>query len=89
MAIRSYKPTSPGRRFVTGSDYSEVTATRPHKKLTQGIKRSSGRTVTATSPPDIAEEATNGSTGSSTSGETSSRSLEKSSQSSTIRIVLH
>jgi len=43
VAIRSYKPTSPGRRFVTGSDFAEVTTSRPHKKLTQGIKRSSGR----------------------------------------------
>jgi large subunit ribosomal protein L2 len=43
MAVRSYKPTSPGRRFVTSSDFSEVTAKRPHKKLSHGIKRSSGR----------------------------------------------
>jgi large subunit ribosomal protein L2 len=43
MGIRGYKPTSPGRRFVTGSDFSEVTEKRPHKKLTEGKKRSSGR----------------------------------------------
>ncbi len=43
MAIRSYKPTSPGRRFVTSSDFKELTATRPEKKLTEGKKRSSGR----------------------------------------------
>ncbi|MFV2071388.1 MAG: 50S ribosomal protein L2 [Thermoanaerobaculales bacterium] len=43
MAIRSYKPTSPGRRFVTRLDYNEVTTSRPEKKLTEGIKRSSGR----------------------------------------------
>lgn len=43
MAIRSYKPTSPGRRFVTGSDFKELTASRPEKKLTEGKKRSSGR----------------------------------------------
>lgn len=43
MAIRSYKPTSPGRRFVTSLDFSEVTTSRPHKKLTTGKKRSSGR----------------------------------------------
>jgi large subunit ribosomal protein L2 len=43
MAIRSYKPTSPGRRFVTSLDFEELTATRPEKKLTTGTKRSSGR----------------------------------------------
>ncbi len=43
MAIRSYKPTSPGRRFVTSLEHEEVTATRPHKKLTEGKKRSCGR----------------------------------------------
>jgi large subunit ribosomal protein L2 len=43
MAIRSYKPTSPGRRFVTTSDFKELTTNRPEKKLTEGKKRSSGR----------------------------------------------
>ena len=43
MAIRSYKPTSPGRRFVTTSDFKELTKSRPEKKLTKGKKRSSGR----------------------------------------------
>jgi large subunit ribosomal protein L2 len=43
MAIRSYKPTSPGRRFVTTSDFKELTRSRPEKKLTEGKKRSSGR----------------------------------------------
>ena len=43
MAIRSYKPTSPGRRFVTSLDYKELTTNRPEKKLTEGKKRSSGR----------------------------------------------
>ena len=43
MAIRSYKPTSPGRRFVTSLDFEELTPTRPEKKLTTGTKRSSGR----------------------------------------------
>jgi large subunit ribosomal protein L2 len=43
MAIRSYKPTSPGRRFVTTSDFKELSTDRPEKKLTKGKKRSSGR----------------------------------------------
>ena len=43
MGVRSYNPTSPGRRFVTGLDFAEVTTDKPHKKLTKGKKRSSGR----------------------------------------------
>jgi large subunit ribosomal protein L2 len=43
MAIRTYKPTSPGRRFMTRLDYSEVTATRPEKSLTRGLPQKGGR----------------------------------------------
>ncbi|HSN56069.1 MAG TPA: 50S ribosomal protein L2 [Candidatus Sulfomarinibacteraceae bacterium] len=43
MAIRNHKPTSPGRRFVTNLDRSEVTKGAPEKKLTKGTMRSSGR----------------------------------------------
>ncbi len=43
MANRSYNPTSPGRRFVTVSDFAQVTVGRPHKKLTKGKTRSGGR----------------------------------------------
>ncbi len=43
MAIRSYKPTSPGRRFVTSTDFTELDSKRPEKNLTEGKKRSSGR----------------------------------------------
>ena len=43
MAIRSYNPTSPGRRFQTVQDYSEITVSRPHKPLTENLKKSGGR----------------------------------------------
>jgi large subunit ribosomal protein L2 len=43
MPIRKPKPTSPGRRFVTYADYSEVTKTEPEKSLTEGLKKSGGR----------------------------------------------
>jgi len=43
MGIKQFKPTSPGRRFVSVLDFSELTAKKPFKKLTQGKKRSSGR----------------------------------------------
>ena len=43
MAIKTFKPTSPGMRFKTALDFAEITAKRPEKSLTQGITRSGGR----------------------------------------------
>ena len=43
MPIRKPKPTSPGRRFVTYSDYAEITKKSPEKSLTEGLKKSGGR----------------------------------------------
>ncbi|NQU41059.1 MAG: 50S ribosomal protein L2 [Lentisphaerae bacterium] len=43
MALREYKPTSPGRRFMTVSTYEEITKTTPEKALSKGKKRGSGR----------------------------------------------
>ena len=33
MPLRSYKPTSPGRRFMTRSTFEEITTDKPHKPL--------------------------------------------------------
>jgi len=43
MGIRRYKPTTPGRRGASGSDYSEVTRSKPEKSLTKPVKSSGGR----------------------------------------------
>jgi large subunit ribosomal protein L2 len=43
MPLRDYKPTSPGRRFMTRSTFAEITTTEPHKPLLEPQKRSSGR----------------------------------------------
>ena len=45
MAIRQYKPTSPGRRFGSVSDFSEITCTTPHKPLLRPKTKSGGRNV--------------------------------------------
>jgi large subunit ribosomal protein L2 len=46
MAIRSFKPTSPGRRFMTVSDFAEVTkGARPEKTLLEPLAKSGGRNV--------------------------------------------
>lgn len=43
MPIKKYKPTSPGRRGMTVSTFEEITATEPHKPLTETLKKHSGR----------------------------------------------
>jgi large subunit ribosomal protein L2 len=43
MAIKSYKPTSPGRRFATTPAFDEITKTEPEKALTRPVKRNGGR----------------------------------------------
>jgi large subunit ribosomal protein L2 len=43
MALRKYKPTSPGRRFATVSTFEEITKTTPEKALSKGKRRTSGR----------------------------------------------
>ncbi|MFL5819639.1 MAG: 50S ribosomal protein L2 [Solirubrobacteraceae bacterium] len=45
MALRKPKPTSPGRRFATYPDYTELTRDEPEKTLTEGLKKSGGRNV--------------------------------------------
>src|SRR5437870_593265 len=43
MGIRKYKPTTPGRRGSSGSDYSEVTRSTPEKSLTRSRPSTGGR----------------------------------------------
>ena len=43
MGTKSYKPITPGRRFMTGSDFEEITKSRPERRLTESITRSGGR----------------------------------------------
>jgi large subunit ribosomal protein L2 len=43
MPVKSYKPTSPPRRFMTSSDFAEVTASKPEKSLLEPLSRTGGR----------------------------------------------
>jgi large subunit ribosomal protein L2 len=43
MGIRSRKPTSPGRRAQTSSDFSEITRTEPTKSLLSSKSKTGGR----------------------------------------------
>lgn len=45
MAIKKYKPTSPGRRGMTVSAFEEITCTTPEKSLLDVKKRKAGRNV--------------------------------------------
>ena len=46
MGVRQFKPTSPGRRFMTISDFDEVTRDTPEKSLLAPVKRNGGRNNT-------------------------------------------
>ena len=43
MGIRTVNPTTPGNRFATRSDFAEITANQPEKKLTKALRKSGGR----------------------------------------------
>jgi large subunit ribosomal protein L2 len=43
MALKKNNPTSPGRRFQTGSTFVEITRTGPERSLVKPIKKSGGR----------------------------------------------
>ena len=45
MGIKKFKPTSPGRRGMTSSDFATVTADKPFKGLTSALRKSAGRNV--------------------------------------------
>ena len=43
MAVKSFKPTSPGRRQMTVSAFEEITASKPEKSLLSPMKKKAGR----------------------------------------------
>jgi len=43
MALKKFKPTSPGTRFRVGNKYAELTTSKPEKSLLEPIKKSGGR----------------------------------------------
>jgi large subunit ribosomal protein L2 len=43
MPVRRFKPTSPGRRFMTVSDFAEVTKSKPEKSLLEPVTKKGGR----------------------------------------------
>ena len=49
MAIRKYKPTTPGRRGAPGADFVEITRTTPAKSLPRPLPQQDGRNTHARS----------------------------------------
>jgi large subunit ribosomal protein L2 len=43
LAIKKYKPTTPGRRSATVDDFSVLTKKKPEKSLTRSLKKRAGR----------------------------------------------
>src|SRR6516165_3043354 len=43
MALKTYKPTSKGRRFMTGYDFSEITRREPEWSLVEPRRKTGGR----------------------------------------------
>ena len=43
MALKTYRPTSPGRRGMTGATFEEITKGKPEKSLVLPLKKRAGR----------------------------------------------
>ncbi len=43
MAIKSYKPTTPSRRFMTVTDFSDLSKVKPERSLLVNLKKTAGR----------------------------------------------
>lgn len=43
MALKTYRPTSPGRRAMSGSSFKEITKSKPEKSLLRSLKKKAGR----------------------------------------------
>src|SRR3989344_6572619 len=46
MAIKSFNPYTPSRRFITVEDFSTLTRTKPEKSLTLSLRKKGGRNNT-------------------------------------------
>jgi large subunit ribosomal protein L2 len=63
MGIRKYKPTTPGRRGSSVSDFAEITRSTPEKSLIRPLHSKGGRNVHGRSPPGTRAAGTSAPTG--------------------------
>lgn len=43
MALKTYRPTSPGRRGMSGAGFEEITRRKPERSLVRGLSKKGGR----------------------------------------------
>ena len=43
MAVKKYKPVTPGTRGMTGSSFEEITKSKPERSLLLPLRKSGGR----------------------------------------------
>lgn len=48
MAVKVYKPTSPGRRDMSGYSFEEITRSKPERSLVRGLRKHGGRNARGT-----------------------------------------
>ena len=49
MAIKSFNPYSPSRRFITVSAFEEITTDKPYRPLVEKLGKHAGRNNTGSS----------------------------------------
>ena len=59
MAVKTYKPTTPSRRFMTAADFSMLSDVKPEKSLVVKLKKQQAETLTEESLLDTEAAATN------------------------------
>src|SRR5512135_1412995 len=45
MPVQTYRPLTPSSRYIAYADYSDITKTRPERRLVETRKRTGGRNV--------------------------------------------
>ena len=87
MALKQFKPTTPGQRGLVLIDRSGLWKGKPEKWLTEGLRGHGGRNNLGALPPAGAAAGTSGAIGSSISSAPSSTCRRRSSGWSTIPIA--
>ena len=45
MPVKVFKPTSPGRRDMSGYSFEEITRSKPERSLVRGLRKQGGRNM--------------------------------------------
>jgi len=64
MALKKYKPSTPGKRWANLPDFAELTKDYPEKSLTETLNKTGGPITEGASLPGMLAAGTSASTGS-------------------------